>query len=383
MTDEQYMELALTEAQKGAGRTSPNPVVGALIVKDGVIVGKGYHKKAGTPHAEIHAMNNASCSLFDATIYVTLEPCSHTGRTPPCCEAIAKAGIKKVVVGMMDPNPLVNGRGVSYLQGKGIVVVSGVLQDECENINLPFIKYIQTSLPYMVMKAGVSLDGRLSYQSGVSGKITGEESGAKVHQLRDRFDAIMVGSHTIIADNPSLTTRLKDTTNSRDPVRIVLDSSLSTPLSSQIYNQDSDAGTIVICSRNIEEIKIHSFEDRGVRILTVDADSHGLNLNQVLTVIGKEGICSVLVEGGASLHGSLLREQLYDFAYLFYGPVFAGDSGQNLASGLDVMSRKAAPKLLHPKFQELGEDMLVSGKIGYFNSLFANKICTDREIQIQ
>jgi diaminohydroxyphosphoribosylaminopyrimidine deaminase/5-amino-6-(5-phosphoribosylamino)uracil reductase len=383
MTDEQYMELALTEARKGVGRTSPNPAVGALIVKDGVIVGKGYHKKAGTPHAEIHAINDASCSLFGATIYVTLEPCSHTGRTPPCCEAIARAGISRVVVGMMDPNPLVNGRGVAYLQGKGIDVVSGVLQDECEDINLPFVKYIQTSQPYMVMKAGMSLDGRLSYQSGVSGRITGEESGTKVHQLRDRYDAIMVGSRTIIADNPSLTTRLKDIKCSRDPVRIVLDSSLSTQLSSRIYNQDSDARTIVFCSRNVAEIKKHSFEEQGVRVLTVDADSDGLNLNQVLAAIGNEGICSVLVEGGASLHGSLLREQLYDFAYLFYGSVFAGDSGQNLASGLDVKSNKVAPRLLHPKFQEIGGDMLVSGKIGYFNSLFANKICIDQAIQIQ
>lgn len=367
MTDEQYMELALKEAHKGVGRTSPNPAVGALIVKDGVIVGRGYHKKAGTPHAEIHAMNNASCSLFGTTIYVTLEPCSHTGRTPPCCEAIARAGIKRVVIGMMDPNPLVNGRGVSYLQDNGIEVVSGILQYECENINLPFLKFIETSLPYMVMKAGVSLDGRLNYQSGVSGRITGEESRAKVHQLRDMFDSIMVGCRTVISDNPSLTTRLKDTENSRDPVRIVLDSSLTTPLSSNIYNQDSDAGTIVICSRNVEEIKKHSFENQGVRVITVNADSKGLNLNQVLSVIGKEGICSVLVEGGASLHGSLLREQLYDYAYLFYGPVFAGDSGQNLASGLDVKSRKVAPKVLQPKLQKLGEDMLVAGKIGYFS----------------
>lgn len=367
MDDEQYMELALKEARKGVGRTSPNPAVGALIVRDGVIVGKGYHKKAGTAHAEIHAMSDASCSLVGTTIYVTLEPCSHTGRTPPCCEALVRAGIKRVVIGMMDPNPLVNGRGVLYLQDHGVDVMSGVLQSECENLNLPFLKFIQTSMPYMVMKAGVSLDGRLSYQSGVSGRITGEESGTKVHQLRDRFDAIMVGSRTIIADNPSLTTRLKDTKYSRDPVRIVLDSSLSTALSSKVYNQDSNAGTIVICSNSVEEFKKHSFEQQGVRVLTVDRDSNGLNLKQVLLVIGKEGICSVLVEGGASLHGSLLREQLYDFANLFYGPVFAGDSGQNLASGLDVKSNKIAPRLLHPKFQELGEDMMVSGKIGYFN----------------
>lgn len=255
MTDEYYMKLAVDEAQKGVGRTSPNPAVGALIVKDGVIVGKGYHKKAGTPHAEIHAMNDTSCSLQGTTIYVTLEPCSHTGRTPPCCEAIAKAGISRVVIGMMDPNPLVNGSGVSYLRNNGIEVVPGVLQDECENLNLPFLKYIQTSLPYMVMKAGVSLDGRLNYQSGVSGWITGKKSGTKVHQLRDRFDAIMVGSGTIIADNPSLTTRLQDTKHSRDPVRIVLDTSLSSSLSANIYNQESEANTIIFVPKVLKRLK--------------------------------------------------------------------------------------------------------------------------------
>jgi diaminohydroxyphosphoribosylaminopyrimidine deaminase/5-amino-6-(5-phosphoribosylamino)uracil reductase len=366
MTDEQYMQVALTEAQKGVGRTSPNPAVGALIVKDGLIVGKGYHKKAGTAHAEIHAMSNASCSLLGTTIYVTLEPCSHTGRTPPCCEAIAQSGINRVVIGMLDPNPLVNGRGVLYLQNHGIEVVSGVLQDECENINQPFLKLIQTSLPYMVMKAGVSLDGRLNYQSGVSGWITGEQSSRQVHKLRDRFDAIMVGSRTVISDNPSLTTRLKDREHARDAVRIVLDSSLSSPLSAKIFNQESEAGTIVICSKQVAETKRQSFENRGVRVLMVDADSKGLNLKQVLSVIGKEGLCSVLVEGGSALHGSFLREELYDFAYLFYGPVFAGDSGQNLASGFDVQSKKVAPKMLQPKLQKLGEDILVSGKIGYF-----------------
>jgi len=366
MTDEHYMKLALEEAQKGVGRTSPNPAVGALIVKDGVIVGKGYHKKAGTPHAEIHAMNDTSCSLDGTTIYVTLEPCSHTGRTPPCCEAIASAGINRVVIGMMDPNPLVNGRGVSYLQNNGIEVVTGVLQDKCENLNLPFLKYIQTSLPYMVMKAGVSLDGRLNYQSGVSGWITGEESGTRVHQLRDSFDSIMVGCGTILADNPSLTTRLQDTKHSRDPVRIVLDSSLSSPLSAKIYNQESEASTIIFCSKNTDEIKKSSFEGKGVRVLTVDTDSKGLNLKQVLTRIGEEGLCSVLVEGGASLHGSLLREQLYDYAYLFYATVFAGDSGQSLVGGLEVKSSKVAPRVLEPKFQQLGDDMLVCGKIGYF-----------------
>lgn len=363
-TDQLYMKLAIKEAEKGVGRTSPNPAVGAVIVRDGMILGKGYHKKVATPHAEIHAINNASGSLQQATIYVTLEPCSHTGKTPPCCEAIARTGISRVVIGMTDPNPLVSGRGISYLQDKGIEVVSGILQSECEAINQPFIKYITKSIPYMVMKAGVSLDGRLNYQVGVPGAMTGGKSRKKVHQLRDRYDSIMVGSRTIIADNPSLTTRLKGK-RYRDPSRIILDTHLSTPLSAKVYNQESEASTLLICSNLAEESKKYAFEDKGVRVLSVASHGKGLDLRQVLARIGGEGISSVLVEGGAALHGSLLREQLYDFAYLFYGPVFAGDSGQGLVSGMDVASSDVAPRIALPKYQKLGEDMLVSGQIHY------------------
>lgn len=366
MTDEQYMELALHEAQKGVGRTSPNPAVGALIVKDGIIVGKGYHKKAGTPHAEINAMKDCSCSLQGTTIYVTLEPCSHTGRTPPCCEAIAKAGISRVVIGMKDPNPLVDGRGVSYLLNRGVEVVSGVLEKQCCDLNRPFLKFIHTSTPYMVMKAGVSLDGKLNYQSGVSGRMTGKESGTRVHQLRNQFDAIMVGSGTVIADNPSLTTRLLGVDYSRDPVRIVLDSHLSTSPSAKIYNQVSEAISIIICSENIKDKRKRRFEDNGVRVLTVETDDFGLKLTQIIRRLGEEGICSVLVEGGAAIHAALIREQLYDFAYLFYGPVFAGASGQSLTGTLDVQSAQVAPRVLEPEFEILGNDMLVSGEIGYF-----------------
>lgn len=364
MSDQLYMRLAVKEAEKGLGRTSPNPAVGAVIVRDGVIVAKGYHKKAGTPHAEINAIKNVSGSLERATLYVTLEPCSHTGKTPPCCKAIARTGISRVVIGMIDPNPLVSGRGISYLQGKGIEVVRGVLQTECEAINRPFLKYIEKAIPYMVMKAGLSLDGRLNYQSGISGAMTGSGSFKKVHQLRDRFDSIMVGSGTVIADNPSLTTRLKGK-NHRDPLRIVLDSHLSTSPSAKIYNLESAATTLLICSNLVEESKKYAFEDRGVRVLSVDSDNTGLDLEQVLARVGGEKICSVLVEGGAALHGALLKKRLYDFAYLFYGPVFAGDSGQGLVSGMEVLSSDVAPRIALPKYQKLGEDMMVYGKIDY------------------
>lgn len=364
MSDQQYMQLALNEASKGVGRTAPNPAVGAVIVKNGHVLGAGYHKKAGTPHAEIHALNATSTSLDQATIYVTLEPCSHTGKTPPCCEAIARTGISRVVIGMTDPNPLVNGRGISYLRNKGIEVVAGVLQEECEAINLPWIKYIKNSMPYMVMKAGISLDGRLNYQHGVSGWITGEQSAKKVHQLRDTYDSIMVGSRTILADNPSLTTRLNGEGH-RHPTRIILDTHLSTPVTAKVYNQEQDGLTIVICANEVADASRKIFEDKGVRILAVSAGEGGLNLKEVLRTIAGEGICSVLVEGGSVLHGSLLREEYYDFAYLFLGPVFAGDSGQGLAGGVNVASGTVAPRIACPRYEQLGEDMLVKGKIIY------------------
>ena len=364
MTDEQFMSLAIAEAKKGIGRTFPNPAVGAVIVLDDKIISTGFHKKAGTPHAEIHAINNSSESLDGATIYVTLEPCSHTGKTPPCCEAIAQTGISRVVVGMKDPNPVVNGRGISYLREKGVEVVSGVLEKECVNINLPFLKCIKTSLPYMVMKAGVSLDGRLNYQRGVSGRITGKEAGVKVHQLRDYFDSIMVGSKTIISDNPSLTTRLPGTEH-RDPVRIIIDTNLVTPLSAKVYVKSSETKSYIICSKKADPGRRLMFEQQGVCVLSVDETSDGIDLKQGLLRLVEEGISSVLVEGGAQLHGSFLRKELYDYAYLFYGTVFAGDSGQSLVANLDVKCRDLSPKLEQPVFETYGEDMLVRGQVRY------------------
>ncbi|MEN8189225.1 MAG: bifunctional diaminohydroxyphosphoribosylaminopyrimidine deaminase/5-amino-6-(5-phosphoribosylamino)uracil reductase RibD, partial [Thermodesulfobacteriota bacterium] len=203
--DAHFMRLALKEARKGQWKTSPNPCVGALVIKNGEIIGKGYHKKAGTPHAEIHALNDAGEHAAGSTVYVTLEPCNHAGRTPPCSHALVKSRVKRVVVGMGDPNPLVDGSGNSYLRAHGVDVTEGVLEEQCRAINLPFIKYITTRTPWVMMKAGVSLDGRISYQKGIGGRLTGPESSRYVHRLRHRMDAILVGIGTVEADNPSLT----------------------------------------------------------------------------------------------------------------------------------------------------------------------------------
>jgi diaminohydroxyphosphoribosylaminopyrimidine deaminase/5-amino-6-(5-phosphoribosylamino)uracil reductase len=362
--DKQYMHMALKEAGKGLGRTSPNPCVGAVIVKSDRVIAKGYHKKAGTAHAEIDAIQNSSESLVGATIYVTLEPCNHTGKTPPCSQAILEQGFARVVVGMTDPNPLVNGGGIDFLRSNGIEVVTGVLEQECMSLNLPFIKHITQGIPWTIMKAGVSLDGRLNYQHGHSGWITGEKSAREVHKLRNTVDAILVGRKTVEIDNPSLTTRIPRGL-SKDPIRIILDSDLSTSLASKVYHLDSEAPTWVVCAVDAPQSKREGLQKLGIRLIEIERMGKGLDLRLLLKVLGKENICSILVEGGARLHGSFLRLKLFDYAHLFYAPLFAGDQGVPLIEGYQVQNRDTAPRLVDVSHKRLGDDMLISGKVKY------------------
>ena len=364
-SDEHFMRVALKEAKKGIGRTSPNPAVGAVIVSDGNIISKGYHKKAGMPHAEINAINAAKTSLTGTTIYVTLEPCNHTGKTPPCTRAILESGISRVVVGMKDPNPLVSGSGIDYLRQKGIAVDSDILEKECKDINRPFIKFITRGLPWVIMKAGVSLDGRLNYQKGKSGWMTGEQSAREVHKLRDKVDAILVGRGTIEIDNPSLTARLTGK-KTKDPVRIVVDSELSLPLSSRVLHLDSKAPTWIFCRDGLSGEKRAQYEKPGVRIFQVPCMGDGLDLKKIMTILGRESICSVLVEGGGQLHSSFLRERIYDYAQIFHAPVLAGDRGVPLLEGYSVADRSCSPRLSNVRYTRLGDDMMVSGQLVYY-----------------
>ena len=360
-----YMRLALREARKGLGRTSPNPCVGAVIVKDGEVIARGYHKKAGTPHAEINALGAAILPVAGATMYVTLEPCNHTGRTPPCSQAILASGISRVVAGMVDPNPRVDGSGLATLSAQGVEVRCGVLAEECRQLNQPFIKHITTGRPWVMLKAGVSLDGRLNYLQGKSGWITGERSLARVHRLRSHADAILVGAGTVHIDDPRLTTRLKSG-RGRDPLRVILDGRLSTSPQARIYNQGSAAATWVFCRNDAPLERIDSFLQRGVRIFPVDAgEGGGVSLTQVLDRLGHEGVCSGLVGGGGRIHGSFLSQRLVDYAYLFYGPLFAGDGGVSLLSGYSVKDRDYAPRLTETRCTRLGEDILLAGRLVY------------------
>lgn len=362
--DEIYMRMALSEAKKGIGRTSPNPSVGAVIVKNNNVIATGYHKKAGTPHAEIHALSKAGENAKDATIYVTLEPCNHTGRTPPCSHAVAQAGITRVVVGMRDPNPLVNGTGIDYLKNLGIEIQAGVLENECIAINHPFIKHITTGLPWIVMKAGMSLDGKLTYEKGKSGWITGLESGRMVHRLRDRYDAIMVGSNTVRIDNPSLTTRLPKG-RGKDPIRIILDRNLSLDINIKPFSVSSPSECWVFCDYNADLRRINMLEEIGVKVFPVGSSKQVLDMRQVFKKIGAEGLNSVLVEGGAKIHGALLQERLYDYANLFIAPFIIGDGGVPLVTGYSSSVRENVVALSDVKYKRFGEDIMVSGRLKF------------------
>ena len=364
--DQQYMEEALLEAEKGVGRTSPNPAVGAVIVKDGKVVGRGYHHKAGEPHAEVNAIEDAGECTVGATIFVTLEPCNHTGRTPPCTKAILEAGIQRVVIGSPDPNPGVKGGGAKFLASQGLTVKSGVLEQQCTAIIHPFLKHSATGMPWVVMKAGMSLDGKISYQSGKGGKITSSMSAQKVHLLRDKLDAILIGVGTAEIDNPSLTVRLENG-EGRDPLRIILDPDLRLSPTAKMFSLTSSAETWLFCKQNRNGERYAALKERGAIIHEVSNGKDGrLDLSEVLRILGKNNIASVLVEGGAKIHGSMLRSGLVDEVNLFIAPFFIGDKGVDLLDGISFINREQALKLRDVETMMMGDDILLKG---YLNSV--------------
>lgn len=357
------MRMALWEAKKGIGRTSPNPSVGAIVVKNGKIVGKGYHKKAGTPHAEVHALQKAGSKANGATLYVTLEPCNHTGRTPPCTEAILMAGIAQVVIGMKDPNPKVAGGGADYLSAKGLTVISGVLELECREINLPFIKHSATGLPWVILKAGMSIDGRIAAVPGKPTAITGKQSLTRVHKLRSQVDAILIGIDTALADNPSLTARLQKSSPGRDPLRVVLDADLRLPPTARMLKQDSAAETWIFCAKGADRKKQRMLEAAGAVIKEVPVSyERDLDIRAVLKNLGKKQITSLLVEGGSKIHGSFLQAGLVDQLLLFIAPRFLGEQGVPLATFAAAKRKKDLCRFKINKTRRYGEDLLIEGR---------------------
>ncbi len=354
------MRLAISLAKKGQGTASPNPAVGAVIVKGGRVVGRGYHKKAGGVHAEIAAL--ASCpSAKGATLYVTLEPCCHFGKTPPCVDAVIGSGIKTVVVGMSDPNPLVAGGGIKRLEQAGVKVVAGVLEKECRALNEPFIKFITTGTPFFTVKLASSLDGRTAASTGDSKWITGIESRRLVHKLRKATDAVMVGSSTVMKDDPELTVRL---VKGRDPLRVIVDSSFRSPLDAKALRIPTVTGArppVVFTTRKADKSKIMAARMAGVDVVVVRRSDEGVDLKAVSAELARRGVSSVLVEGGGTLSASFIREGLADKLMIFYGPLIIGSDGFPSVGGLGIRSVKNAVRLKGMTVRKVSDDILVEG----------------------
>lgn len=352
------MKRALALARRGIGRTSPNPAVGCVIVRDGEIVGEGWHRKAGTPHAEVHALSRAGELARGADVYVTLEPCSHHGRTPPCAEALINAGVARVFAGMTDPNPLVSGRGLALLRAAGIAVTCGILEERCRQLNEAFVKQVTTGMPFVILKSAMTLDGKTATASGDSKWITCEESRRYVHRLRSRVDAIMVGVGTVLADDPQLTCRM---VRGRDPLRVVVDSRLRTPGNAALLHLDSPAKTIIATIERDPE-KTAAIQRLGAETLVCDAADGRVDLEDLLRRLGKRGVQSVLLEGGRELVGSAVRKGLVDKFLLFYAPkLVAGDDGFGLCSGRGVARMGDAFMLRTECVRRFSEDILVIG----------------------
>jgi diaminohydroxyphosphoribosylaminopyrimidine deaminase/5-amino-6-(5-phosphoribosylamino)uracil reductase len=361
--DEKWMRRVLHLAEKGRGRTSPNPMVGAILVKRGRLVGEGYHARAGERHAEIAALTNAGEKARGATLYLNLEPCTHYGKTPPCVPAVIKAGVRKVVVGIEDPNPLVKGRGVARLMEAGLDVKVGVLEKECHTINEAFRKYIVQHEPFVILKVAATLDGKLATRTGESQWITGETSRRFVHRLRDEVDGVVVGIGTVLRDDPLLTARIR---GGRDPYRIVFDSRLRIPENAKMVDL-SPSKTIVATTEMASRDKIERLRKRGVRMLISDSESGKVNLQFVLQKLAEMGMMSLLLEGGSQLSGSFLDQRLIDKILLFLSPKLIGDPlAPGIFSGAGVSSLKETIPVKDLKVRKIGDDILVEGYLEKF-----------------
>jgi len=369
--DQKYMARALNLARRGAGSTSPNPMVGAVVVKDGEIIGEGYHQQYGGPHAEVFALEAAGEAARGADIYVTLEPCSHYGKTPPCAQKVIDSGIKRAVIAMVDPNPEVAGRGIEMLKEAGIEVEVGLFQEKAEVLNESFLKYIQSEYPFVYLKKAQTLDGYIATSTGDSKWITNSKARLEGHKLRHRVDAIMVGIGTVLADDPSLTARLEDK-NGIDPLRIILDPLLDIPLDAKIINQQSEAETLIICADDFPPARaaaIHAkkkklMEKEQVQLLSFKAENDGyFQLREILKSLHQRKISSLLVEGGARLSHTFLQEDLVDKFYYFIAPkIYGGSDGIASFCGSGPKMMSAAVELKITEQKNLGDNILLIGE---------------------
>ena len=358
--DEKYMRQAIALALKGTGRVNPNPLVGAVVVKDGRVIGEGYHQQYGCPHAERNALAACTESPAGATIYVTLEPCCHHGKNPPCTQALIQAGVSRVVVGSADPNPLVAGKGITQLKAAGIQVEEGCLQAECDAINFIFFHYITTKQPYLALKYAMTADGKIACHTGASRWITGEAARHHVHQLRNKYAAIMVGTGTALADDPELTCRIE---NGNNPVRIVCDTQLRTPLSAKLVTTATEVPTIIAtCCQ--DEIRHKPYQEAGCQVWVLPAKNEVVDLHALLQRLGQEKIDSVLVEGGGQLNWSLLQAGLVQRVYTYIAPkIFGGSTAKSPVGGIGVDTPQQAFQMKVVSTQQLGDDFLLEQEV--------------------
>ncbi|KEI06782.1 bifunctional diaminohydroxyphosphoribosylaminopyrimidine deaminase/5-amino-6-(5-phosphoribosylamino)uracil reductase RibD [Clostridium botulinum] len=361
--DLRYMKRAINLSKLGIGYTYPNPLVGAVIVKDNKIIGEGYHQHFGENHAEINALKNAKEDVNGATMYVTLEPCSHYGKTPPCANAIVKSGIKKVIIGMRDPNSLVAGRGIRILKDNGIEVIQGVLEEEIKKVNEIFIKYITTKLPFCILKTAMTLDGKIATRDGDSKWISNEISRQYVHEIRHRVAGIMVGIGTVFEDNPSLTTRLNNK-KGRDSTRIIVDSKGRIPIDSKVLNIESQAKTIIVTTELASREKIEVIRSKGAEVIITPLCDDRVDLKHLMRELGERNIDSVLLEGGAELNYSALNEGIVDKVVSFISPkIIGGKEAKTPVGGVGKRTMSECVNLENIKLSQFEEDIVIEGYI--------------------
>lgn len=358
--DRQYMKMALELAQKGMGFTAPNPMVGAVIVKNGRIIGQGYHRKYGGLHAEREALAACTEEPKGASIYVTLEPCCHYGKQPPCVNAILEAGIRRVIIGSSDPNPLVAGKGIRILKDHGIEVTENILKEESDKLNEAFFYYIQNKKPYVVMKYAMTMDGKIAAYTGESKWVTGEAARIHVQKQRLKYTGIMVGVGTVLADDPMLTCRLE---NSRNPVRIICDSHLRTPLTSKIVRTAVTIPTI-IASSSKDQQKIKNYEELGCQVLYVPEKNEHIDLNRLMELLGAAKIDSILLEGGGSLNWSALESGIVQKVQTYIAPkLFGGEEAKTPVEGKGFPDPASAVLLKNSEITRLGDDLLIESEV--------------------
>ncbi len=358
-TDEEFMRRALRLARKGEGRVSPNPLVGAVIVRDGRIIAEGYHHRYGERHAEIDAIANATEPVAGATVYITLEPCSHTGKTPPCVDALIASGPRRVVVGTIDPNPLVSGRGIAALQRHGIETETGVLGEACQQLNEVFFKFIRTGIPFVTLKFALTLDGRIATAAGHSRWISSPPSLRFAHRLRRSHDAILVGAGTVLKDDPELTCRL---VRGKDPLRIVVDSQLRTSPDARVFDTRR-SNAVVAATGRAHDDRRRLFEQMEIEVLDPGEDEGGhVDLRGLLTILGQRKIASVLVEGGAGVNTSFLKEQLVDRLIAVIAPKIVG-AGINAVGDLGIQRMDDALRLSYERITRSGDDLILDTRL--------------------